>query len=305
MHKKSKKVKSSVEVPQILLLSIKVLGFVSPYILVRFLAKLFTTPIKHKMPKREEIMNKNSTKSNMPIPEINKNIKVYKYGSSPKRVLLVHGWSGRGTQLFKFAEALVKQGYSTVSFDAPAHGHSEGKTTLMPEFIYSIHEIDKQFGPFNAAIGHSLGGMSLLNAVKSGFKINSLVTVGSGDIVDDIIADFISKLKVSQSYGAKMRNYFEKISDSKMDDYSAYHAAAVINIPTLVIHDENDEEVPVGSGRHIYQNLKNGELMITSGLGHRKILGDEQVIAQALNFIKKNENETIINNTHRTYDQLL
>ena len=90
-----------------------------------------------------------------------------------------------------------------------------------------------------------------------------------------------------------------------MDDYSAYHAAAVINIPTLVIHDENDEEVPVGSGRHIYQNLKNGELMITSGLGHRKILGDEQVIAQALNFIKKNENETIINNTHRTYDQLL
>jgi alpha-beta hydrolase superfamily lysophospholipase len=83
-----------------------------------------------------------------------------------KKVLLVHGWSGRGTQLFKIADELLKQGYSTISFDAPAHGKSPGKTTIMVDFITTILEIEKQFGPFDAAIGHSLGGMSVLNNKK-------------------------------------------------------------------------------------------------------------------------------------------
>jgi hypothetical protein len=43
---------------------------------------------------------------------------------------------GRGTQLFKIADELLKQGYSTISFDAPAHGKSPGKTTIMVDFIY-------------------------------------------------------------------------------------------------------------------------------------------------------------------------
>jgi alpha-beta hydrolase superfamily lysophospholipase len=51
-----------------------------------------------------------------------------------KKILLVHGWSGRGTQLFKIADELLKQGYSTISFDAPAHGKSPGKT-IMVDFI--------------------------------------------------------------------------------------------------------------------------------------------------------------------------
>jgi alpha-beta hydrolase superfamily lysophospholipase len=42
---------------------------------------------------------------------------------------------GRGTQLFKIADELLKQGYSTISFDAPAHGKSPGKTTIMVDFI--------------------------------------------------------------------------------------------------------------------------------------------------------------------------
>ena len=42
------------------------------------------------------------------IPSINRNIVVYEYGQSDKKVLLIHGWSGRGTQLFKIADELIK-----------------------------------------------------------------------------------------------------------------------------------------------------------------------------------------------------
>jgi esterase/lipase len=41
----------------------------------------------------------------------NKSVVVYQYGQSDKKVLLVHGWSGRGTQLVKIADALLKSGF--------------------------------------------------------------------------------------------------------------------------------------------------------------------------------------------------
>jgi esterase/lipase len=59
-----------------------------------------------------------------------------------------------------------------------------------------------------------------------------------------------------------------------MNDYSAYKAAKEITIPILVIHDKDDLEVPVKAAQHIYDHLKNGKLLLTEGLGHRKILGD-------------------------------
>jgi pimeloyl-ACP methyl ester carboxylesterase len=72
-----------------------------------------------------------------------------------------------------------------------------------------------------------------------------------------------------------------------MESYSAYLAAKSITIPVLVIHDENDDEVPVTASKNIYSNLKNGELLITNNLGHRKILGNPEVIDKTINFIIK------------------
>ena len=114
----------------------------------------------------------------------------YHYGNSDKKILLVHGWSGRGTQLFKIADELIRNNYSTISFDAPAHGKSPGQTSIMTDFIESILEIDKQFGPFEAIIGHSLGGMSTLNAINKGLKVKNATVIGSGDVVQDIVDDY-------------------------------------------------------------------------------------------------------------------
>lgn len=287
MTKKAKKPNKTLKIPKIILVTGKFLAFISTKLAVAFAARLFTTPIKYKLPKRELEMDAKSRQETILIPTIKKNIVVYHYGESPKKILLIHGWSGRGTQLVKFAEALLKLGYSTISFDAPAHGKSSGTTTLMPEFIESIFEIDRQFGPFEAAIGHSLGGMSLLNAVKKGLKINRLVTIGSGDIVQDIINDFIKKLELNPKFNDLLRIHFENKHHMTMNRFSAsYHAASIV-IPVLIIHDENDDEVPVSCAVHIHESVKNSELFLTQNLGHRKILGDEKVIEKVLNFIQK------------------
>ena len=286
MTKKTTNHTQSLKIPKIILLTSKLISFISPKLITLFAAKLFTTPIKHKIPKRELEMDRKSVQKLIPVPAINKEVVLYQYGKSEKKILLVHGWSGRGTQLFKIADELLKAGYSTISFDAPAHGKSPGKTTIMVDFIATILEIEKQFGPFEAAIGHSLGGMSVLNAIKKGLKVNHAVVIGSGDIVEDIMDDFVAKLELKPSVSTLLRLHFEKKYGEKMNSYSALLAAKETTIPVLVIHDNNDPEVPVKAGIHIHEYLKNGELLLTDGLGHRKILGNPKVIERTIQFIQ-------------------
>ena len=286
MTKKATHPTKSLKIPQFIIISAKICAFISTKLVTSYAAKLFTTPIKHKIPKREFEMDSESIQKTIYVGAIDKNIVTYEYGQSDRKILLVHGWSGRGTQLFKIADELVKSEYSTISFDAPAHGKSQGKTTLMSEFILSILEIDKQYGPFEIAIGHSLGGMSVLNAIKDGLKVNKAVIIGSGDIVQDILDEFISKLGLKAEISERLRDRFENKYQIKMDSFSAYRAAEKVKVPTLVIHDNDDPEVPVKAGIHIHKHLENGSLFLTDGLGHRKILGNQNVINKIINFIK-------------------
>lgn len=276
---------SEIKVPVAILRLVKFTQFLSINLVTKLASKLFTTPIKYKTPRRELEMDKNSRQYLLEIPKINKSIMIYEYGTSDKKIMLAHGWSGRGTQLVKFADELLKLGYSTISFDAPAHGKSGTKTTLMPEFIASILEIEKKYGGFDAAIGHSLGGMSLLNAVKQGLHLKKLVIIGSGDKIQDILNAFVKELKLKPIIANKMKTYFEKKYGEPMESYSAHLAAKEVKNPTLIIHDENDYEVPIFCGKNIFENLPNGELFVTQKLGHRKILGDKTVIDKTLNFI--------------------
>lgn len=276
----------TVKIPKIILYTAKVLETLSPKLATKFAIKLFTTPMKHKLPKREIEMDNHSKQELISIDTITKKVMVYEYGASSKKVLLIHGWSGRGTQLVKIADELSKIGYATVSFDAPAHGKAPGKTSNMTEFIAAALQIEKQYGPFDYAIGHSLGGMTVLNSIKRGLNVKKAVIIGSGDVVEDILNDFVSKLGLQPEIGQQMKSEFENTLGETMDSYSAYIAAKDVSIPVLVIHDENDEDVPVSAAHHIYSHLSDGELVITKGLGHRKILGDNHVIKKIIAFIQ-------------------
>lgn len=273
-------------VPKYILITAGILKNISPFLASRFAAKLFLTPFKYKLPERERKMDENSRQIKMEVPSIKKEIVVYEYGNTPQKILLVHGWSGRGTQLAKIAEALVKTGYSTVSFDAPAHGRAPGKKSMMPYFIESIHYLEKEFGPFEAAIGHSLGGMSSLRAVKEGLNIKKLVTIGTANSITQITREFTRNLKMDERIAAKMKAYFDQKFGGDMDEYSGAVSAKDVKIPSLVIHDKQDVDVHVSSACEIADDLENSEIFLTEGLGHRRILGDKKVINKITTFLK-------------------
>ena len=113
------------------------------------------------------------------------------------------------------------------------------------------------------------------------------VIIGSGDLIQDILDGFVLKMQLKPEVASMMKAHFEKKNAIEMESYSASFAAQSVEIPILVIHDENDDEIAIKAAHNIHRNLKKGEILITQKLGHRKILGDKNVIESILNFIKK------------------
>jgi pimeloyl-ACP methyl ester carboxylesterase len=72
-----------------------------------------------------------------------------------------------------------------------------------------------------------------------------------------------------------------------MEDYGSSFVSKDISQPILIIHDKNDDDVDVKAAYQINKSLKNSQLMITEGLGHRKILGDKIVIENSIKFLKE------------------
>ncbi len=284
-QKKDKTPVQRLLVPSYILATGKILTAVSPFLASRFAAKLFLTPFTYKLPKREERMDKESRQEKLILPHYQREIVVYHYGNSPKKILLAHGWSGRGTQLAVMAEELLKAGYSVVSFDAPAHGKASGKRSMMPHFIEAIEVLEKKYGPFEAVIGHSLGGMSSLKAVSDGLPVKKLVIIGTANSVTRITQEFAQNMKMNDRVAAKMKAYFDNKFGVDMDSLSGAVSAEGVKIPTLVVHDEHDVDVHVSSAHEIHEKLENSELYLTEGLGHRRILGNPKVIHKIIEFL--------------------
>ncbi|MCG9972023.1 alpha/beta fold hydrolase [Christiangramia crocea] len=272
-------------VPDYILKLSKFLTRVSPFLASRFAARLFLSPFRYSLPEREREMFENSEIEKEKVPSINREIVVYKYGKSDKKVLLVHGWSGRGTQLSRIALDLKENGFSTVSFDAPAHGEAPGKISMMPFFIEAVHYLDKKYGPFEAVIGHSLGGMSSLKAIKDGLSTKKLVIIGTANSVTKITRDFANNMNMNQEVAQRMKEYLDSKFGQDMDEYSGAVSAMEVMTPTLIIHDEQDVDVSVKDAQEIHEALDNSEIFITTGLGHRRILGNPEVINKITTFI--------------------
>lgn len=190
------------------------------------------------------------------------------------------------------ADFLLKKGFSVVSFDAPAHGKSPGNKTYMAEFMASIIEVNKQFGSFSGIIGHSMGAMSSINAINSGVKTPFLICIGSGDIIEDIIYDFTDKLELKKQIGRKVHGMLNKKLGSSVNRYSASMAIRQLDIPVLLIHDTDDNDVPVSVVYNIHKNASKSEVFVTEGLGHRLVMADEKVLEKIGKFIDENKQKS-------------
>ncbi len=265
----------------------KIIQMISVPWTIRFAVWLFTKTLRYPLPKREWRMYNQSTKQIIELKAYSKKIRVYEYGRGKKKILLAHGWAGSGTQLATIATRLVTMGYGIVSFDAPGHGKAPGSKSMLPHFVAAIMQLEQSHGPFEFAIGHSLGGMALLRAVRQGLKIKKLLTIGTANGITKIINDFARNMQFRPEVAKGMKRYFDHTFGNDIEDFSGAVSARYVAIPTCIIHDQDDVDVSIDAAHEIYEELSDATLYLTKGLGHRKILGDPEVLDKIINFIQK------------------
>ena len=64
-----------------------------------------------------------------------------------------------------------------------------------------------------------------------------------------------------------------------------------ISVPTLIVHDRKDFEVPYQQAIELEQANRFCELFTTEGLGHRRILRSPEVVNKTLAFILERKKE--------------
>ena len=248
---------------------------------------LFFRPQRFKRPVREQQMDENALKTTCYIPKIDKEIQLFRLAGRGPKVLLLHGWSGRGTQLFLFADELRKFNAEVITFDMPAHGQSLGNKTNIVELVECIKEVNVKYGPFEHAIAHSMGSMALLRALRDGVTMKSAAIIGSGDKVRNVFYRFSEQLQFSEKVTEQMIKIVEKQFGMKLESYSSSMSLEHLEIPLLIVHDKDDKETPFGYSKNLDEIAKNSELLLTSGLGHYRILRDSKTVQYIVQFIKK------------------
>lgn len=284
--KKKRKYNQGVVVPKALMLLIYFLEFLNPYWGMRLAAFFFSKPFRYKRPKRELPIFSRAQRSTYLVQKLNKTVWCYHWSGKGPKIVLVHGWSSRATNFYEIIEKLILLDYNVYAFDAVAHGESKGIITNIPELIKTLEELIQEWGPVEAILGHSGGGFASAYVVAQNPRIKKLILISPFNKVTDVFKKYFEMIQLGEKARLLMIGYFTKLTGKKVQELSGELSAQAIRAKTLVIHDRKDKEVQVEDSIDIAKNLKNGQLILTEGLGHRRILRDEMVINKLVSFLK-------------------
>jgi pimeloyl-ACP methyl ester carboxylesterase len=242
------------------------------------------------------------------VPVNGRQVVAQTWGSGPI-VYLVHGWGGWRGQLGSFVSPLVAAGYQVVTYDALSHGDSDpgilgARRSALPEIASTLTAVVGAVGPAYGIIAHSLGGSATTMALLDGLTARKLVFIGP--LADPVAytSDFAKVFGFGERIRSEMLERVERISDWPVSSYNLPARLSQLNEPAdtspsqprsaadrgelpalLVIHDLEDKEVAHADGQTLATLWPGGELVTTKGLGHRRILRDEEVVDQAVAYL--------------------
>lgn len=207
------------------------------------------------------------------------------WGEGPT-VLLVHGWNGRGSQMGSFARPLVDCGYRVVAYDLPAHGRSPGNNTNIFKAIETLEAIAETYGPIHGVIAHSFGVMVTTLALREGVEINRFAAISPPTSLDWLIERFERILQIpAPTHRALVRHIEADFGSNIWDTVALDKAARHLDIPALIVHDDQDYDVTWEQGKILADNWPGAVFMKTTGLGHRRVLRDRDTIKAIVDFI--------------------
>lgn len=218
-----------------------------------------------------------------------------RWGTGPV-VYLVHGWAGHAGQLEAFVEPLVGRGFTVVAHDAPSHGVSEAgpsgpHSSHAVEFGRALDAVAAAHGPARAVIAHSMGAMATMLTLRHGWLgAERLVLVAPLARLPRFLDEFGAAL----GFGPRTRRHLDARARRRVGlrvpEFDIERLADdPSSLPLLVVHDRRDRETPFADAADLAGSWPGARLLSTTGLGHRRVLTDPDVVRAVTDFVAATE----------------
>ena len=261
----------------------RTVGTVAPGIAARWAETIFCRPPRNDPRPVEEAFLATGTRHT--IRSENQDLAAWTWGQGPV-VVLTHGWGSRAGRFSTLAQALVEGGFRVALFDAPAHGASMGNQASLPQFSRALHAVGEAVGPIYGLVGHSLGGAAVSLAMRNGLTAQRAVLLSPPADVVLFSHAFAEHLRIPLRAHDAMRRNLENRLQIRWEELHVPTLARGMTAPALVVHDRDDHDVPFSHGEEIAQAWPRAEFMATSGLGHRGVVWNAEVIRRTVTFLK-------------------
>jgi len=208
------------------------------------------------------------------------------WGGPGPVVLAAHGWRGRPTQFRRIAEALAPTGLRFVALDAPGHGVSSGPRATPRLVADAMLQAAGALGDVHAIVGHSLGGAAAAIAIDFGLEARRLVLMGAPSRPSRMISGFADGIGLTPRSRRVLDQRFDAHAGRPVAQLDVLALALPPGVAALVVHDRDDDVIPVEEARLLESAWPSARFVYTSGLGHRDILADAAVVREVAGFIQ-------------------
>jgi pimeloyl-ACP methyl ester carboxylesterase len=234
----------------------------------------------------------------------------YQKEGSGKTLLLLHGWNDNSIGLKDLRKALAKS-YCVITPDLPGFGASEAPKTDwgLEDYAKFIKKFvaKTEASPLYAVIGHSNGGAISIKAITSGLlSPDKLILLGAsgirrtqkGKMTTIKLTTKAGKIILSplpRKYKQKIRKrlYSQIGSDLLVAEHLSgtfkkvvaedlQSQAKQLEVPTLLIYGEEDNQTPVVYGELYYQLINASTLEVITDAGHFVHLDKPKVVVNLI-----------------------
>ncbi len=194
----------------------------------------------------------------------------YQWGTGTKKIAFLHGWQSHTYRWKKYIQTFSHEEYTIYAFDAPAHGLSDGKYANIPIYSKAIVNFFDQIGQVDAVVTHSMASIATMHAIynRAPLQMKKLVLMGSPGEANDFISFYKKFTGMSENTFKYIIDYFVEALNQTPDYFSAPRFASAVDVPGLIIHDEEDEEAPYHHAVRIHKAWPQSQLITTRGYGH-------------------------------------
>jgi fermentation-respiration switch protein FrsA (DUF1100 family) len=256
---------------------------VAPGLAARRFARQFLTPFRAAPPARELAWTAGATRHTVRSDDFD--LAVYSTGLGGPQVLLVHGWSGRGSQLGAFIAPLLAAGFEVNWFDLPAHGASSGRRSGLVHAVRAVHRVTRWLGGAHAVIAHSMGAAATTLAAAEGADIGRMVYLSPPNDLGGFLQVIGELVGLPQGVIDGARHDIERSFRVRLDDLRPAARVGALEQELLVFHDPGDREIPFAEVQSLVHAWPKAKLRLADGLGHRRILRDEDIVREAAGFV--------------------